>query len=355
MNPLEIDGCRVAFGAEGMEMLDHYLSENQDNISKIIVLCDEHTHPLCLPVLAENLPSLTEYEILEIPAGESHKNTDTCRQIWEALTDLGADRRSLMVNLGGGVVCDMGGFTASCYMRGIRFINIPTTLLSQVDASVGGKTGVDLGGIKNIVGLFSLPEMVVVHSAFLSTLPQSEVLSGFAEMIKHGLIRSRAHWEELSSSADFSMEKTGQLVYDSVRIKYDVVREDPTEKGLRKILNFGHTIGHAVETYLMDTPSPVSHGHAVAIGMVCEAWLSAQFCGLDAHFTEALRDYIKDLYGDTPLPREAYPAMLDIMRHDKKNTPQGINFTLLESVGHATADHYIAPESILRALDFYNQ
>ena len=150
MNPLEIDGCRVAFGAEGMEMLDHYLSENQDNISKIIVLCDEHTHPLCLPALAENLPSLTEYEILEIPAGESHKNTDTCRQIWEALTDLGADRRSLMVNLGGGVVCDMGGFTASCYMRGIRFINVPTTLLSQVDASVGGKTGVDLGGIKNL-------------------------------------------------------------------------------------------------------------------------------------------------------------------------------------------------------------
>ena len=354
MTPLEIDGCRVAFGAEGFGQLDKYLSDRQDEISQIILLCDENTHEHCLPLLAENVPSLIGYEIVEIPAGEAYKNLDTCRQIWESLCDLHADRRTLLVNLGGGVITDMGGFAASCYMRGIPFVNIPTTLLSQVDASVGGKTGVDLNGIKNIIGLFSLPRLVVVSPVFLSSLPQREVLSGFAEMLKHGLIRSRTHWEDLSGAEDFSIEKTAQLVYDSVKIKYDVVREDPTEKGLRKTLNFGHTIGHAVETHFMGTPNPISHGHAVAIGMVCEIWLSVQLCGLDADFAPAFREYVKGLYGEMDVPREAIPQILDIMRHDKKNTGKGINFTLLEDIGRATIDHYADEDLIRRAILFYD-
>ena len=239
MTPLEIDGCKVVFSGGSFAELDGYLSENAARISKTVILCDTNSHEHCLPLMAENLPSLTDYEIIEVEPGEENKNLDTCRSLWEALSDMHADRRTLMINLGGGVVCDMGGFTASCYMRGIDFINVPTTLLSQVDASVGGKTGVDLGGLKNIVGLFSLPRMVVVNPLFIQSLPQKEVLSGFAEMIKHGLIRDRRHWEELSSRADFSLQDTGRLVYDSVKIKYDVVLEDPTEKGLRKTLNFG--------------------------------------------------------------------------------------------------------------------
>lgn len=354
MTPLEIDGCRVLFGEEGFATLDTLLNEKRTAGTQIVVLCDENTHEHCLPLLAENVPSLSEYEILEIPAGEQHKNLDTCRQIWEALCDLHADRRTLLINLGGGVVTDMGGFAASCYMRGISFVNIPTTLLAQVDASVGGKTGVDLGGIKNIVGCFALPQMVVVSPVFLASLPQQEVLSGFAEMLKHGLIRSRAHWQSLSGAKDFSLEETARLVYDSVRIKYDVVREDPKEKGVRKILNFGHTIGHAVESYFMDSATPISHGHAVAIGMVCESWLSARLSTLDTDFPAALREYIHGLYGATLLPEEAIEPILETMRHDKKNTHRGINFTLLEQVGRSSFDHYIQPELIRQALLFYN-
>lgn len=354
MVPLEIEGCSVVFGQDGFRQLNTHLTDTQNKISKIIILCDEHTHESCLPALAENVPALSQYEILEIPAGEEHKNLDTCRQIWEAMSELHADRHTLLINLGGGVVTDMGGFAASCYMRGVPFVNIPTTLLAQVDASVGGKTGVDLNGLKNIIGLFSLPRMVVVSSVFLQTLRQAEVLSGFAEMLKHGLIRSRAHWEELSSSPDFSLESTEKLVYDSVKIKYDVVQEDPTEKGIRKMLNFGHTVGHAVETYFMNTPTPISHGHAVAIGMVCEVWLSAQLCGLDGHFAAAFREYIKGLYGGIPVPENAIPEILDIMRHDKKNTGKGINFTLLEDIGQASIDHYVDETIIQEALRFYN-
>lgn len=354
MTPLEIDDCRVVFGPEGFAELDAMLADGRKVFSQIVVLCDENTHEHCLPVLAENVPSLVKYEILEIPAGEEYKNLDTCRRIWEALCDFRADRRTLLINLGGGVVTDMGGFAASCYMRGIPFVNIPTTLLAQVDASVGGKTGVDLNGIKNIVGVFSLARLVVVNSLFLTSLPQGEVLSGFAEMLKHGLIRSRTHWEELSGAKDFSLEKTARLVYDSVKIKYDVVREDPTEKGLRKILNFGHTVGHAVETYFMDTPAPISHGHAVAVGMVCESWLSSRAGALDEKFAPALREYVKGLYGDTPVPREAIGQILETMRHDKKNTGKGINFTLLEQIGRASIDHYIDEELIRQSILFYN-
>ena len=338
MTPLEINGCQVAFGADGFARLETFLCENREEFSRIVVLCDNNTHEHCLPMLAENVPSLTDYEIVEIPAGESYK----------------ADRHTLQINLGGGVITDIGGFVASCYMRGIPFVNIPTTLLSQVDASVGGKTGVDLGGIKNIIGLFSLPCMVVVHAGFLTSLPQEEILSGFAEMLKHGLIRSRKHWEDLSGTKDFSFEKTEKLIYDSVRIKYDVVREDPTEKGLRKTLNFGHTVGHAVETYFMDTPTPLSHGHAVAIGMVCEAWLSGEFCTLDKAFAPAFRDYVKGLYGAVEVPVQAIPQILEIMLHDKKNSRKGINFTLLEAIGEASIDHYLDPEAIRRSILFYN-
>lgn len=355
MTPLEIDGCRILFGEEGFAALDALLKEKRNAGARIVVLCDENTHAHCLPPLAENVPSLSEYEIVEIPAGEEYKNLDTCRQIWESLSDLHADRRTLLVNLGGGVVSDMGGFAASCYMRGIPFVNIPTTLLAQVDASVGGKTGVDLGGIKNIVGCFALPEMVVVSPVFLSSLPQREVLSGFAEMLKHGLIRSRAHWQALSGSKDFSLEETAHLVYDSIRIKYDVVREDPKEKGVRKVLNFGHTIGHAVESYFMDTDAPISHGHAVAIGMVCESWLSAQLSTLEVGFPPALREYVKGLYGPTHLPEEAVETMVETMRHDKKNTHRGINFTLLQQVGCSSFDHYVDEPLIRQALRFYNE
>lgn len=354
MKELEIDRCKIVFSEEGFESLDNYLKEIAPTTSKTIILCDDITHELCLPRFAERLENLDpQYEIIEIPHGEEYKNIDTCTQIWESLSDIGADRHSLLINLGGGVVCDMGGYAASCYMRGIRFINVPTTLLSQVDASVGGKTGVDLGGLKNIVGLFTLPDMVLVSGIFLPTLPEYEILSGFAEMIKHGMIRSRSHWEELSSSADFDINTLEKLIYDSVHIKYDVVLEDPREKNIRKSLNFGHTIGHAIESFLMKTDRAISHGHAVAIGMVCECYLSIKECGLSEDFVVAFKEYICGIYPVVDIKNEELDEIMEIMSHDKKNSSKGINFSLLKSIGDVSIDHYIPQEDIKNAILFY--
>ncbi|MDD4820461.1 MAG: 3-dehydroquinate synthase [Flavobacteriales bacterium] len=353
MNELHIDKCQILFGDKGIASLDEYLEKNAENITKIIILGDTNSFEHALVPLVERLEHLGEYEMIEIDPGEENKNIDTCTQLWETLAEIGADRRSLLINVGGGVVCDMGGYVASCYMRGIRFINIPTTLLSQVDASVGGKTGVDLGQLKNIVGLFTLPEMVVVSSLFLSTLPQREILSGFAEMIKHGLIMSEKHWKELSSQADFSLEKIEKLVYDSVKIKYDVVLQDPHEKGIRKALNFGHTIGHAIEGHLMNTQNAISHGHAVAVGMVSEVWLSTKICGLDEHFATSFKEYIKEMYPLANITEDDLPDVMSLMAHDKKNTERGINFSLLKNIGEVSIDHYIPEETIKEAIRFY--
>lgn len=356
MKELEIDRCRIVFSDTGFKALDDYLKEIAPSTSKTIILCDDITHELCLPRFAERLENLDpQYEIIEIPHGEENKNIETCTQIWEALSDIGADRHSLIINLGGGVICDMGGYAASCYMRGIRFINVPTTLLSQVDASVGGKTGVDLGVLKNIVGLFTLPEMVLVSGVFLSTLPESEILSGFAEMIKHGLIRSRSHWQELSSSSEFDIETLERVIYDSVHIKYDVVLEDPREKNIRKSLNFGHTIGHAIESFLMKTDRAISHGHAVAIGMVCECYLSGDECGLSGDFIVAFKEYIRGLYPVVDIKEEDIEPIIEIMSHDKKNSSRGINFSLLKDIGDVSINHYIEPEKIKKAILYYTR
>ena len=353
MNTLQIDKCQIVFGEQGISALDTYLETNATSISKIIILGDTNSFENCLVPLVERLEHLGEYEMIEIEPGEENKNIDTCTQLWESLAEMGADRKSLLINIGGGVVCDMGGYVASCYMRGIRFINIPTTLLSQVDASVGGKTGVDLGKLKNIVGLFTLPEMVVVSSLFLSTLPEREILSGFAEMIKHGLIMSKPHWEALSGQSNFSYDTLEHLVFDSVKIKHDVVIQDPHEKGIRKALNFGHTIGHAIEGFLMDSKNAISHGHAVAVGMVAEIWLSTQICSLDQGFAEDFKEYIKGLYPKVNITKDDIPAIMALMAHDKKNTEKGINFSLLKNIGEVSIDHYIPSETIEKAILFY--
>jgi 3-dehydroquinate synthase len=292
-------------------------------------------------------------QMITIAPTDEAKNLSTLSDVWTALQHGGASRRSLLVNLGGGMLTDLGGFAASTFKRGIQYINVPTTLLAQVDASVGGKTGVDLGGLKNIVGHFTLPDMVLVSGIFLPTLPEYEILSGFAEMIKHGMIRSRSHWEELSSSADFDINTLEKLIYDSVHIKYDVVLEDPREKNIRKSLNFGHTIGHAIESFLMKTDRAISHGHAVAIGMVCECYLSIKECGLSEDFVVAFKEYICGIYPVVDIKNEELDEIMDIMSHDKKNSSKGINFSLLKSIGDVSIDHYIPQEDIKNAILFY--
>src|ERR1700759_1222416 len=263
---------------------------NSGKYSRVFILTDENTGEHCLPLVTKHFTE-DNYDLIEVPYGEENKNIDTCTGIWKLLIDFGADRKALMINLGGGVITDMGGFAASTFKRGIDFVQVPTTLLSQVDASVGGKTGIDLDGVKNIIGTFTQPKAVFIEHEFLKTLPPRQILSGLAEMLKHGLIADAAYWNKLKFS---DLESpSAELVYHSVEIKNKVVIEDPHEKGIRKSLNFGHTIGHAIETYsLLNDGNPLTHGEAIAAGMICEAQLSAIKIGLSEDEVKEITEVI---------------------------------------------------------------
>src|ERR1700758_1124811 len=276
MNTLQSISYPIYFTNTLTELADFV---KKGNYSRFFVLTDENTGKHCLPVLREHIDELDNYDIIEINAGEESKSIDFCVGVWKMLIDFGADRQSLLINLGGGVISDMGGFAASTFKRGIDFVHVPTTLLSQVDASVGGKTGIDLDNIKNIIGTFTQPKAVFIEHEFLRTLPPRQILSGLAEMLKHGLIADATYWNELKYS-DLD-NPSAALVYHSIEIKNKVVIADPHEKGIRKSLNFGHTVGHAIETYsLMNDKDPLSHGEAIAVGMICEAYISHQRTGL---------------------------------------------------------------------------
>ena len=257
---------QVYFNDEGFDFLNRFVAEQRP--SKIFLLADKHTNECCTPIVLSVLATDIPLEIIEIEAGEPHKHIDTCTQVWYALSELGADRKSLLINIGGGVVTDLGGFVASTYMRGIPFINIPTSLLAMVDASVGGKTGVDLGALKNLVGVINNPKGVLIYPDFLATLPTEELRSGMAEMFKHGLISDEGYWHKMCNLSELTEAHLGSLIYESVIIKNEVVTQDPTEKGLRKTLNYGHTLGHAIESYCLQNPNRerLLHGEAIAIG-----------------------------------------------------------------------------------------
>ncbi|MEQ9404870.1 MAG: 3-dehydroquinate synthase [Cyclobacteriaceae bacterium] len=309
------------------------------NPDQIAILVDENTRNFCLP---KN--GISGSFIIEIPSGEEHKQLETCRHVWNELTLHQCSRKSLMVNLGGGVIGDLGGFCAATYKRGIKFVNIPTTLLSQVDASIGGKLGIDFGILKNHIGLFQEPDHVIVDSGFLDTLPERELKSGYAELIKHSLIASPDQWKILIKSRfeELSWEK---LIPDSIALKSRIVEEDPTETGLRKILNFGHTLGHAIESFFLHTSDKLLHGEAVAIGMILESHLSLQKGWIDSNGFEEISNHIQGVF---MLP-EKLPAIEDIMSallQDKKNDNRGINFSLIKGIGHCEYDVQVTKEMI---------
>ncbi len=320
--------------------------------TRFFVLTDENTSKYCLPLISEKLDELGNYDLIEITAGEESKNIDFCIGVWKMLIDFGADRKSLMVNLGGGVITDMGGFAASTYKRGIDFVHIPTTLLSQVDASVGGKTGIDVDGIKNIIGTFTEPKAVFIDTAFLQTLPAREILSGTAEMLKHGLILDADYWDQLIN-ADLSAP-TAAMVHASVALKNKVVMQDPKEQNIRKSLNFGHTVGHAVETWaLNDKAGSLTHGEAIAIGMICESYLSVQKAGLSpAEFEEIVKVFTR-LYPYFSFSADIYDELYAFMLNDKKNTGGNVNCTLLTAIGSFSIDHVCSREELFGALDYY--
>lgn len=350
MEPIKNNEHFIYFES-GLSPLNDLLTAK--NYSKIFVFADSTTAEVCLPVFQELLPDLGEFDIIETDPGEANKNIDFCIGIWKTLLDFEADRKCLMINLGGGVITDMGGFVASTYKRGIDFINIPTTLLSQVDASVGGKTGIDIDNVKNMIGTFSLPQAVFIENSFLKTLPAREMLSGFAEMIKHGLIADKTYYEQLKT-IDY-LEVDAAAIYHSVQIKNKVVLADPLEKGLRKILNFGHTIGHAVEGYaLTHDKSPLTHGEAIAIGMICEAHLSTKYCNLPTIELEEIRIYILSKYPKYQIKPKSFKQLLALMQSDKKNEDGFIMFSLLDQIGKCTFNCKVTNEDILESLIYYN-
>ncbi|SFC90898.1 3-dehydroquinate synthase [Flexibacter flexilis DSM 6793] len=321
--------------------------------SQLFVLLDKNTKKHCYPLVKPHLPKHT---LLEIPAGELHKNLETCQQIWHKLGAVAADRHALLLNVGGGVIGDMGGFCAALYKRGIRFVQLPTTLLAQADAATGGKTGVDFEGFKNQIGVFAEPLSVWIFSDFLKTLPERELRSGFAEVIKHCLIADATRWDKLRRY-DLHEQPFLELVQHSVAIKQQVVAQDPTEKGLRKILNFGHTIGHAVESHFLTKPAKeqLLHGEAIAVGMICESFISQQKGFISEKELAQIEEFIYVYFGKITLSEEDLTAIVPLVSQDKKNKQGKIMCSLLQKIGEANYDQAITTKDIKEALNFYRE
>ncbi|UJH67219.1 3-dehydroquinate synthase [Allomuricauda sp. SCSIO 65647] len=324
------------------------------NYSKVFILVDTNTKKYCLPVFTSFFSEVSPDGIFVINAGEENKNINTCARLWDDLSNAGGDRKSLLINLGGGVVTDLGGFVASTFKRGIDFINIPTTLLAMVDASIGGKTGVDLGALKNQIGVIKQPEMILVFTDFLNTLDKRQVNSGFAEMLKHGLIKDGDYWKVLKNCNSF---QTKDLIERSALLKSHVVQEDPDERGLRKILNFGHTAGHAIESYFLENPDKETllHGEAIAVGMVIEAYFSHQLTGLSKLELKEIKETFAKYFKKVDFDKDDIDTINALLRHDKKNTHGNINYVLLKTIGKAVTDIKVPDNLFAQAFTYYKE
>ena len=342
----------VHFQEEAYKELSNLIAKN--NYSTLFILVDENTFEHCYPKFITNLETDKKIEVIEIESGEINKNIETCIGVWNAITELGADRKSLLITLGGGVITDLGGFVASCFKRGIDFVNIPTTLLSMVDASVGGKTGVDLGVLKNQIGLFANPEMVIVDTNYLETVTEREIKSGMAEIIKYGVTYDIALFNDIKKNKEANINN---LIFRSVEIKNEVVLQDPKEKNLRKILNFGHTIGHAIESFYLESENKenLTHGEAIAIGMVCESYISSKLLGFPATKLSELKETVLAIYTKVDLLKEDFSGIMDLLKHDKKNVNGQVNFVLLNDFENFKLDCKVSEELIVESMEFYNE
>ena len=322
---------------------------------RIFVLVDETTNKLCWALVKDYL-CLKDAQTIVIGATDRRKNLDTLVHVWESLQQGKATRHSLLINLGGGMVTDLGGFAASTYKRGINFINIPTTLLAMVDASVGGKTGINFGGLKNEIGVFNDAEFVLLDTNWLRTLDEENIRSGYAEMLKHGLIADDTMWAELINFnlAQPDLRQLASMLDKSVRIKERIVAEDPHEKGIRKALNLGHTFGHAFESWAMKR-QPVLHGYAVAFGLIAELYLATTRTDFPTERMRQTVNFIRAYYGSLPITCNDYPELIELMHHDKKNRGNEINVTLLGGIGDIRINQTITEEDIKEALDFFRE
>ncbi|MCD8413539.1 3-dehydroquinate synthase [Tenacibaculum finnmarkense] len=341
----------IDFNEKGYTSLANLIRNKQ--YSTIFIVVDDNTITHCYPRFIELLETDKKIEVIQIDAGEIHKNLETCAGVWSAMTELGADRKSVLITLGGGVITDLGGFVASTFKRGIDFVNIPTTLLSMVDASVGGKTGVDLGVLKNQIGLFANPQMVVLDPEYLQTLSPREIRSGTAEIIKYGMTHDVHLYNEIKSNPTLNII---DLIHRSIEIKNEVVLEDPKEHGVRKALNWGHTIGHGIESYFLENAhkDTLTHGEAIAIGMVCEAYLSAKVLGFPSDKVADVKKTILAIYGKTAILEADFAPVLELMKHDKKNIGGEINFVLLNDFGDFKINCTVTNQLIIESLQYYN-
>lgn len=324
---------------------------------KLFVLTDEQTHQHCLPILEKAFQGTKAITYIQIKHSDLNKTLESLAHVWSELSNNGASRSSLLINLGGGMVTDLGGFAASTFKRGIRYINIPTTLLSMVDAAIGGKTGINFNGLKNEVGVFNPASAVLLDTDFLQTLDHENLTSGYAEMLKHGLISKESHWAELLlfnlQQPNFTVLK--KLVAESVQVKEQIVAEDPYEHGIRKALNLGHTVGHAFESLSFELGAPVLHGYAVAWGIVCELYLSAIKTNFPQEKMRQTIQFIAENWGCFPLHCKQYDRLYELMTHDKKNTSGIINFTLLSNIGEIELNQTATKEEINQMFDFYQE
>ena len=353
MQPIQANGYSVIFNEEGYKALNNHISGK--NYSNIFIIVDSNSNEVCLPKLLPYIATELTIEIIEFEAGESNKNIETCIQIWNVLTDLSADRKSLIINLGGGVVTDLGGFVASTFKRGIDFINIPTTLLSMVDASVGGKTGVDLGNLKNQIGVINIPNMVLIDTSYLNTLSQREMRSGLAEVLKHGLIFDKKYWKQFLDLSKLDFADFDTIIYDSIKIKNEIVMQDPTEQGIRKALNFGHTLGHAIESYFLENENKKTllHGEAIAVGMLLESYISMQKSLISAEEYSEIKTTITSIYEAVLFEENDLNPILELLIHDKKNEYGTIRFVLLDGIGKFIMNQEVENELITAAfLDY---
>ncbi|MEH6405810.1 MAG: 3-dehydroquinate synthase [Leeuwenhoekiella sp.] len=353
MEAIEAQDYQIVFNSSGYEELNNYLSITNHSI--IFLLVDSNTHEHCLPAFLANIETNTTIEIIEIDPGEEIKNLETCTGVWNVLSELNADRKSLLINLGGGVVTDLGGFVACTFRRGIDFINVPTTLLSMVDASVGGKTGVDLGNLKNQIGIISNPQMVLVDTIFLNSLPVAELRSGYAEMLKHGLISNLEYWDDVKNHGYKDIENLGKLIHESVQIKNNIVTQDPFEKNIRKTLNYGHTLGHAIESYFLSNENKkrLLHGEAIAIGMILASYLSYKTVGLSQIECENISQSINHYYDRENFTDDDIKNIITLLKFDKKNSHGRINFVLLEKIGIPVIDKEVGNDLIHEAFKYY--
>jgi len=354
MRRLNLEGSKV-YLVDNLKADLESLLENF-NAEKIFLLTDESSYKYCFPRVS-HINKISVDRTIIIKSGDNNKNIMTAVEVWKALSSKGADRKSILINLGGGMPTDLGGFAASTFKRGMKFINIPTTLLSMVDASVGGKTGINFEGFKNEIGVFNIAHAVLIDTSFLDTLDKENIKSGFAEMIKHTLIYSDESWTQLKSFnlLNLNLEDLKTLVADSISIKEHFVQADPTEMGIRKALNFGHTIGHAIESFALKSGKPLLHGYAVAYGMIAELYLSGKKLGFDAKQIDKISHTISQIYGAYMIDEKHDETLYELTLHDKKNEGGRINFTLLEAPGKVKIDVDCSKDDIKAALAYFRQ